>query len=475
MVVGDLEVMYEQLERETKWDVDDDFVLPPLDSVLPGTEVDSEAIDVESVYYDTADFDLRAHGIVVRNRAGDDDTGWQVKLPTADGRLELHWPASESMPVELSRVLAGASLGRPLHDVTTIRTHRRRHLVLRAGTLAFELADDDVRAFHGSSLLAWREIEVELGPAVTSVPAPLQKQLRKAGARRPAYPSKLAHATGITMPAGRWPKAPRAVVEYLDEQINQVVLGDVQLRCGNDPIHDTRVAIRRIRSTLRVFAQRLDPGTAAIDEELKWFAGVLGRVRDAQVQQRRFADALDGMDAEVILGPVHSRIRNHLQGVELPARAAVDDAMLTERYLTILTMLRRWRTDPPISAETTVDAVRQDARRASKKARRRLRRALEHDDPDLLHSARKAAKRARYAAELVAPIDPTAKQRAKEHKHVQTMLGEHQDAVVAMEILRRLGATAGTSSGENGFTFGILYAREQSIAAQCRAEAHRLV
>jgi CHAD domain-containing protein len=34
--------------------------------------------------------------------------------------------------------------------------------------------------------------------------------------------------------------------------------GLVGLREGTDPIHDTRVAIRRVRSTLRVFGRLLD-------------------------------------------------------------------------------------------------------------------------------------------------------------------------------------------------------------------------
>jgi hypothetical protein len=31
-----------------------------------------------------------------------------------------------------------------------------------------------------------------------------------------------------------------------------------------------------------------------------------------------------------------------------------------------------------------------------------------------------------------------------------------------------MAATAGTTPGENGFTYGLLYAREQQIAAQSR-------
>ena len=38
-----------------------------------------------------------------------------------------------------------------------------------------------------------------------------------------------------------------SVAEYLNAQIDGVVSGDMELRRGVDPIHDTRVAIRRMR------------------------------------------------------------------------------------------------------------------------------------------------------------------------------------------------------------------------------------
>ena len=42
---------------------------------------------------------------------------------------------------------------------------------------------------------------------------------------------------------------------------------------------------------------------------------------------------------------------------------------------------------------------------------------------------------------------------------LQDRLGECQDGVVASQMLLRLGATAGVRPGENGFTYGLLYAR----------------
>ncbi len=77
--------------------------------------------------------------------------------------------------------------------------------------------------------------------------------------------------------------------------------------------------------------------------------------------------------------------------------------------------------------------------------------------------ARKAAKRARYAAELFGKG-----RNVKRYKRIQSVLGDHQDTVVAAGTLRRMALTAGMAHGENGFTFGLLYAREQHLAAECR-------
>ena len=54
---------------------------------------------------------------------------------------------------------------------------------------------------------------------------------------------------------------------------------------------------------------------------------------------------------------------------------------------------------------------------------------------------------------------------AKKAKGLQTLLGEHQDAVVAAGYLARLGAAAGANRNQNGFTYGVLMADELHRAA----------
>jgi CHAD domain-containing protein len=149
--------------------------------------------------------------------------------------------------------------------------------------------------------------------------------------------------------------------------------------------------------------------------------------------------------------------------------------MNSQRYLDLLASLQRWRTAPPLTEPPSMKAVNKRARRAEHKADRRLAKAIEAGDDALLHRSRKAAKRARYAAELCQPVDKRAKKTAKHYKQFQRVLGDHQDGVVASATLQRLARTAGTTPGENGFTYGLLYAREQQAAEVARRRARELI
>lgn len=74
-----------------------------------------------SAYFDTADRDLQAHNLLLRRREGDDDAGWQLKAPDANGRIEIRYPLSDTMPPELSALLTGVRLGKQLVNVATAR------------------------------------------------------------------------------------------------------------------------------------------------------------------------------------------------------------------------------------------------------------------------------------------------------------------------------------------------------------------
>ncbi|MBC2640203.1 MULTISPECIES: CYTH and CHAD domain-containing protein [unclassified Rhodococcus (in: high G+C Gram-positive bacteria)] len=486
-------MLEEQREREDKYEVDPDFAVPDLAEALPADgRIERATVDLDSVYYDTADNDLFRHHVTLRRRTGGVDAGWHLKVPADKARTEIRLPLDDgdSVPAELADLVAGVSLGKPLHPVAMISTVRSAHrLYDKQNTLLAEVDDDRVRATAvGESARAseWREVEVELGEGGDEK---LLKRIGKRLTRGDAHPSgrasKLARALSAdsdqVLTAGEDGTARAVVLAYVDAQIQAIVGGDVALRRGHDPVHPTRVGIRRLRSILRVYGPLFDSASRDwMDTELSWYAGLLGEVRDRQVQRERFATAVAGLPTELVLGPVAARIENDLLSEQLHHRGAVMEALSGDRYRTLLTVLTSWRSDPPLTeAAEEPKAVKRGVRRAGKKADKRVAVAAVAavgTEDEALHRARKACKRARYAAELGAPVlgKKKSKKRVKKYKKLQEVLGEHQDSVVAAGILRTLGARAGSTPGENGFTFGLLYGLEQQAAENARIRASHL-
>jgi CHAD domain-containing protein len=142
--------------------------------------------------------------------------------------------------------------------------------------------------------------------------------------------------------------------------------------------------------------------------------------------------------------------------------------MSSSRYQHLITLLRGWKTAPPLThaAAAKVRTAAKYVKRASRTADKRLRKA--DGDIEQLHRARRAMKRVRYAAELAEPADSKFKGIAHDAKKLQTLLGEHQDAIVAANFLATLSITAENGNEASGFTYGILMANEMHRAAAIR-------
>jgi CHAD domain-containing protein len=147
------------------------------------------------------------------------------------------------------------------------------------------------------------------------------------------------------------------------------------------------------------------------------------------------------------------------------------EALNSEHYRKFIGMAHHWRSDPPFTAaaEASADSIDVAIKKAKKKAGNRLagafaaRRAEEPSD-ELFHRARKASKRHRYAVEAAMPVwGSKADKIISQRKDLQDLLGSHQDSIVSAVFLRELGARRGMRSGQNGFTYGVLYARELAV------------
>ncbi len=243
----------------------------------------------------------------------------------------------------------------------------------------------------------------------------------------------------------------------------------------HEAVHQARVATRRLRAVLRIFGPLFDAQAATrLADELAWFAAELGEVRDREVLRNRLARAVEDLPAFLVVGPVAERI----DGILLAELREHADALLAtmhdQRYRVLVADLARWREQPPYTPDAAGPprVLAGYVAAAERKLAKRMKRAADAHSPDeLLHQARKAGKRARYAAEAAAQaLGKKGSKMAKRASRLQTLLGEHQDAVVATELLRRI-ADQIADEGQNAFTYGILVADQRRIAASTAEQA----
>lgn len=275
----------------------------------------------------------------------------------------------------------------------------------------------------------------------------------------------------------RLDEASVGILLHLRVEQQVAVLREEESRVRSDAgsgIHKMRIAIRRLRSALATYRPVLLPGSVdALREELRWLGGELSPARDAQVLRERFEALLAEQPAELVMGPVAARVQTEMSARYQAGRQRALDALDSDRYAALLRELDAFLHSPPY-AEAAGRAARDELPRLLERDLRRVRRraeaaaaAIEAGTPDrdpALHATRKAAKRLRYAAESAEPVfGKRAKNLASRGKRIQEVLGEHQDTVVAREVLRELGAKA-FLEGENGFTFGRLHALEEARA-----------
>ncbi len=466
-------------ERELKFDVADTWSLPDLAPLAPpGGSILASDVGLESTYFDTDGHDLLDSGLTLRRRTGSTDEGWQLKVPAGEARTEIRMALNGRLaPRELQQLTLGARRGARLRPIAIVRTTRDAHLIVDADAVPLaEVVVDEVTAESlgdETTVQTWREVEVELKQGDEALLRKVAKRLDRSGAQRSRSASKLARALGV--PPGRKRRKPKtlqdAVRGYLADQYRVIRAGDLALRRDEDVVHKTRVATRRYRSVLRVFASQFDRERAvALDAELKWYAAALGDVRDLEVLQQHLLSDLAELPAQLVLGPVQARLSQTLDADLARARRKLATVMRSRRYLALLNELHSWSIDAPFTARPEqAKHLTRYVTKTERKYRKRLRDAEALDDADptkneALHRTRKAAKRARYTADLtVSALGKHAHQAAAQAtraKKVQTRLGARQDGLLAVTFLRRVGVAANGKPDENAFTFGILLGRE---------------
>ena len=368
--------------------------------------------------------------------------------------------AQSEGPVALRvRAVAGK---KKLHPLFEIRSRRSLFSVEAEGLPAGEIALDDTTISPGDSGAAMRfhRVEIKAPEATLSALEPFVERLKTACRLQPAQLSK--YETGVvTFGLEPVPEAFGSIAIDADAPIGRVALAvlrgqfaallakEAGTRLGDDreELHDMRVASRRLRAALSLFAEVLPPSAEKLHDDLRWVGHTLGAVRDLDVQ----LEQLEGRLFEV---PEPDRkplaaVRALLEAKRSAAREAMLEALDSRRYELFVgrfgRLLRSARGRASGPASLPALAVAPDLIEERFRAFRKSAEKIGVDSPTAdYHRVRIRGKRFRYALQFLADLYPgQTSPLIKRVVALQDILGLHQDAEVAIERLRQLAGEHG--------------------------------
>jgi len=250
------------------------------------------------------------------------------------------------------------------------------------------------------------------------------------------------------------------VVSHLTDVILHFAPGAASGREGPEPVHQMRVAVRRLRSAIKVFGRTVQcQAVDAADAGLKMLAAKLAPTRDWDVFLTETAVAVtEAFPSEQRLQRLLTAAQRRQQACHDDLRAFLDSADFRRLGIEVACLCgdREWQAalGEVGSAELAV-SLEEFATRVLGKRLKRLRHAdgeLADLDPPVLHAIRLRAKRLRYAAEIFAPLFPPkpAHRFLRRLSRLQDRLGTLNDGAVAANLLGEL------TSGNHAFASGLL-------------------
>jgi inorganic triphosphatase YgiF len=468
------------------------------------------AVRLHSTYLDTPSLTLARHGVALRLRR--QGRQWEATLKWA-GQVEgdvherpeltVALPRAPSLPFAplpgpLHARLAALVAGRQLTPILTSEIHRRLFDVLPPEPTAppepiAELALDRVRLRapgDGQPETTYCEVEVERRQGGRRDIASLARLLRDGFNLVPSSESKLGRGLTLLYGAGIIGSGDQRVLAYdtvrdgvrhiVARHLHRLRLYDPGTRTGEDPesLHDMRVATRRLRAAVRVFAggilARLQKG---MSRELQWLGQLLGPVRDLDVQMAK----LDSFIAAAPAGfrPALGCLREYMESERMHRHAGMLVGLDTARYFRLLLRLERFadarargRSRDAASQELIVVAGQRAIKRAFRRLIKRGDKIQATPHPEDLHALRIRAKRLRYLLEFLQELTGKPGRRlVKRLTELQDLLGSYHDSVVLADFVRVYVESAGAQLAPAQLVaLGALVASELRFAEQKRTD-----
>jgi len=429
---------------------------------------------IEDVYFDTPDANLRRRGLVLRLRH--DGGRWLQTLKAAArsrsivpvrGEWEVRLPAQGGMPtLDLERfgiaplrlLLRKRLETSELAPVFRVKTVRERG-TLSHGESMIEVALDlgelraDIDGQRRRLPLAEVELELKSGRAedllaVASTLVSEHHGLRLVPALRTKSERGYALAGVSNLDVAR--ASARSFADLVDADMQSsealraivrhglaIVVTNVDaLRAGSagEHLHQARVALRRMRSAIRLFDPDAEDLPGRMRRQLRWLTGALGEARDWDVIVNDTLPAILSESSARLDGGGHALLKAAARAHDRALSRAIE-VVSSRRYARLVLDLARWSmaTEPPVTStvsELSGALLDRAAGRVFASARSFARLT-----PHQRHRVRILAKRLRYALDLLAPALSAhgAADYVDRMAHLQDSLGELTDAYVVLE------------------------------------------
>ncbi|WP_432382354.1 CHAD domain-containing protein [Duganella sp. P38] len=456
-------------------------------------------------YFDTPDLHLLRHGAGLRVRKVDGEWIQTMKAGGSvqsglhsrnewEGPVDRAWPRLGKLRKLIGddehwlSLLAAANLKEGLEPLFLVDV--QRHLwELESEGNRIEVALDIGHIERQGRQLAVNEIELELKDGDPAGLYTFALQLLDDLPLRLSNINKAQRGYLLVRETGHAPFRAQALALDADASLaaafpavlgnclEQIQRNEVAVVEGSDPetLHQMRVGVRRLRSALKLF-EPVAPCPPALLEDVRWLGEQLGAARDWDV-------LVSSTLSRVAAQPGDGNAMMELQALALDTaharRSAAAQAVLSPRYTRLMLTLGAWMLQTaPLLNGAAADFSRQTLRHQHKSLLKRARR-MSDDDPASAHRTRIAAKRGRYALEFFHALYRRKGTRAylKTLAAVQEELGQHNDLVVAAELLRELALRHPQAAAATQFARGYLVAQQAAQSADLddiRSRLHAL-
>jgi CHAD domain-containing protein len=208
-------------------------------------------------------------------------------------------------------------------------------------------------------------------------------------------------------------------------------------------LHKLRVALRRLRSLWWAYEPLLDRKDAKFQRgEFKSLATAAGKTRDWDVLRDLL---LAGESMQYSFTSLLGSVDEHRADALSFSRTAIGNAGV-ERILESALVGARYQLDSRATSPTLAEFAEDRVGSAEKALKKRLKRAVSHEDPGyaVLHEVRISGKRLRYLLEFFSPVLEGNHQATIERlTSVQDELGKLNDIVTSETLLREYSPQLG--------------------------------